>query len=111
MTVPSALPASPAPSRPATFFYRALLGFDAVIAAVAVGFFLLGISDGTVSARNAGVWTLLLGGLALVMGSAIALRHAARTALSIVVLMIPAAPALLYCVLIAMMLLLEPRWN
>jgi hypothetical protein len=112
MTEPvRSFPATLAPSRAATYSFRALLGFDALIAAVAAGFFLVGLSDGSVSSFNAGIWTVLLGGLALVIGGAIALRRAAQTALSIAVLMLPAVPVFLYCVLIMMALLLQPRWN
>jgi hypothetical protein len=41
--------------------YRVLWWFDAVIAAIFVGFFFVGLADGSVSSFNMTLWVCILG--------------------------------------------------
>jgi hypothetical protein len=91
--------------------YRVLLGIDLAAAAVAVFFFLWGVSDGTVSSFNIGIWTMLLGGIAAILAGGIALRRSGRTGAANLLLLLLAVPTAGYALFIAMILILQPRWN
>ncbi len=90
--------------------YRALLGIDLAAAAVALFFFLWGLTDGT-ALYAPGAWFLLLGGIAAVIGGGIALRRAGRPGLASAVLSLLAIPAVGYVVFFGMLIILNPRWN
>jgi hypothetical protein len=91
--------------------YRILLGIDLAAAAVAVFFFLWGMSDGTVSSFNIGIWTMLLGGIAAIVIGGMALQRSGRTAAANLLLLVLAIPTAGYALFIAMILILQPRWN
>lgn len=91
--------------------FRVLWWFDALVAAVVICFFLIGLADGSVSSFNAGLWTVILLVLAAVLFGSRALRAAghARTATGLLmVLAIPGVVAVLFMVLL---LTTNPRWN
>jgi hypothetical protein len=90
--------------------YRTLLGIDIAAAAVALFFFLWGLTDGT-ALYAPGLWLLLLGGIAAIIGGGIALARAGRTLVASLLLAVLAVPAAGYVVFIVMLLVLEPRWN
>jgi hypothetical protein len=102
--------AQPAPPRKSRAFWL-VWGFDAVVAAVVVFFFLWGLSDGTVSSFNILLW---LGMLALVAGvvfGSLALRRAGYTAPAFGLLMVLAFPGLMFVLFFLAVLILQPRWN
>lgn len=101
----------PAASGAALWIYRGLLGFDGLVAAVIVYFFMLGLIDGSVSSFNAGLWTTILAGLLVVVGGGVALHRARRTVLGSLLLMVLAVPGLLYVLFVLMLLIVNPRWN
>jgi hypothetical protein len=86
-------------------------GFDAVIALVAVYFFVVGILDGSVSSSNMVLWGGLLLGLAAVLGGSILLRAAGHPVLGLCLLLLLAIPGLLACLFMLAVLILKPRWN
>lgn len=88
-----------------------LWGFDALIAAVFVFFFLWGIVDGTVSSFNILLWLGILGGLGVVVGGGMALQRAGRAAGAIPLLLVPAIPGMLFVVFFLAVIVLHPRWN
>lgn len=90
--------------------YRILLGIDLAAAAVAVFFFLWGLSDGT-ALYAPGAWLMLVGGIAAVIGGGVALARAGRMALANTLLLVLAVPAAGYVLFILLILVLEPRWN
>lgn len=90
--------------------YRALLAIDLAAAAVALFFFLWGLTDGT-ALYAPGAWFLLLGGIAAVIAGGIVLRRAGRTGLASAVLSILAVPALGYVLFFGLLILTNPRWN
>ncbi|MGQ0800176.1 MAG: hypothetical protein ACT4NL_08710 [Pseudomarimonas sp.] len=91
--------------------YLCLLGFDVLIAAVIVFFFVIGLADGSVSAFNGLLWLGILLGLALVIGGAITLERSRQRALAMLLLCILAVPGLLFGAFMLLVLILQPRWN
>lgn len=88
-----------------------LWGFDALIGAVFLYFFLVGLGDGSVSSFNMGLWTVILLGLGGVIFGSLALRSAGRWQLALVLLWLLAVPGLLFGLFFAVLLLSHPRWN
>ncbi|MBI4911478.1 MAG: osmoprotectant transporter permease [Acidobacteria bacterium] len=88
-----------------------LWGFDAVVAAVGLGFFLAGLADRSVSSFNAPLWAALLVFLAGVLGGSLLLRSAGHPSVATGLLLVLALPALLGGILLLLMILLNPRWN
>ncbi len=91
--------------------WRILWGFDAVVAAIFVFFFAVGLADGSVSSFNIGLWALILGALAVVLGGARALRASARDKLAIALLCVVAVPGALTGLFYLLILVTQPRWN
>ncbi len=91
--------------------YRALLGTNLVAAAIAAFFFLWGVADGTVSSFNIGIWSLLLGGIAVIIGGGMALRRQGKNKAANALLLVLAMPTAGYALFILMILILQPRWN
>ena len=100
---------SPRPRRSRAF--GILWGFDAAIAAVVLFFFLLGLSDGSVSSFNIGIWLLFLLGVGGVVGGSFHLssRGLRRPALALALVL--AVPGLLYALFLLVVLIGRPRWN
>jgi len=88
-----------------------LWGIDALIAALVLYFFFLGIADGSVSAFNIGLWLAILAALAGVVGGSLWLRSAGKRGLATVVLLILAVPGLLFALFFIVLLITNPRWN
>jgi len=88
-----------------------LFAIDCAAAAVAVFFFLTGLADGSVSSFNAGLWFMLLGGIAAILGGGLWLRGAGRLHLARGLLALLAVPAIGAAVLILTLIVAQPRWN
>ena len=101
--VPAAVPKHPA--------FWVLWGFDAVIAAVAVFFFIWGLSDGSVSSFNIVLWLCVLAVVGAVVGGSLALKNAGRVKTAVSVLLVLAIPGLGFTVFLLAVLILQPRWN
>jgi hypothetical protein len=91
--------------------FRILWGFDLLIALVVVFFFFWGLSDGTVSAFNIGLWLVLLLGVGSVVWGGRKLRAAGRTGLATGLLLILAFPGFMYVLFLLVVLIGRPRWN
>ncbi|MEJ0019617.1 MAG: hypothetical protein WDN25_24305 [Acetobacteraceae bacterium] len=91
--------------------FRILFAIDALAAAVVVLFFLWGLSDGTVSAFNIVLWLVLLAGVGGVLGGGLALRSQGHRRLANAVLLVLAAPAILFALFFLLLIVLQPRWN
>jgi hypothetical protein len=92
-------------------FTRILFVFDILVAIVVVGFFVVGLGDGSVSSFNGGLWFGILAALAVIIGGSWALQANGQRVAAIVVLLILAVPALLYVLFFAMLIIMQPRWN
>jgi hypothetical protein len=86
-------------------------GFDALVAAVVVFFFLWGLSDGTVSSFNIALWLGMLVGVAGVVFGSLGLRRTGHTAAGFGLLMILALPGLMFVLFFVVVIILHPRWN
>jgi hypothetical protein len=82
---------------------------DAVVAAIALFFFLWGLQDGTVSSFNIGIWTVLLAALAAVVGGSLWLKSTGRRALAIVLALVLAVPGALMGLFFLALVLAHPR--
>ena len=84
---------------------------DAVVAAVVVGFFFIGVGDRSVSSYNIVLWTGLIAALAVVVGGSLVLKAAGQRVLAIVLVLLLAVPATLFCLFWVVIILSNPRWN
>ncbi|HEY2986421.1 MAG TPA: osmoprotectant transporter permease [Candidatus Binatia bacterium] len=91
--------------------FKILWGIDAVIAAVFVYFFIVGLGDGSVSSFNMRLWLGTLGTLAGVLAGSRMLQRSGRTRLAISLLMILAVPGLAVGLFFLAMIIINPRWN
>jgi hypothetical protein len=88
-----------------------LWGFDALIALVVLYFFFTGLSDGSVSSFNAGLWLIILLGLAGIMGGSLCLISAGRRGIAMAVLLLLAIPGVLYLIFLLILITTTSRWN
>lgn len=91
--------------------FRLLWGVDVVAALIALGFFVIGIEDGTVSSVNIMLWLALLGGLAAIVFGSNALQANSQHGLAFIVAAVLGIPALLGCLFFAFLLASGVRWN
>lgn len=92
-------------------FYRLLFAFDLMVAAVVVFFFVWGVSDGTVSSFNAGLWFGLLSTVAGVLLGAHYLNTGGKRPAAIMLLLVLAIPGFLYLLFLLFVIIAQPRWN
>ncbi len=92
-------------------FVRLLIAFDALVAAGILFFFFLGVSDGTVSSFNIGIWLALLAGTALSLVGGILAHRRGNRVLAILLLLILALPGLAFALFALTLLIAQPRWN
>ncbi|GAB4023973.1 osmoprotectant transporter permease [Spirosoma koreense] len=88
-----------------------LWAIDALIALIFFYFFFIGMADGSVSADNLGLWMLILTGLGTILGGGYWLHTHQYSGWGAALLALLAIPGVLYGLLMALMLLLNPRWN
>lgn len=92
-------------------FIRLLIAFDALIAAGMVFFFFWGLSDGTVSSFNIGLWLVLLVAAALSLaGGCLAYKRGNRV-LAVLLLLILALPGVAFALFALLIIIVQPRWN
>ena len=84
---------------------------DAIIAAVAVIFFLVGLADGSVSAYNIVLWLGLLAAAAGFVGGSLWLRSKGQRVAAMVLAWIPAVPGLFAGLMMILLIANPPRWN
>jgi hypothetical protein len=91
--------------------FRVLWWFDALITAVVLYFFAVGLGDGSVSSFNAGLWAMILLGLATVMVGSRALHVAGHHKTAIGLSLVMAVPGALAVLFLVIVLTTNPRWN
>jgi hypothetical protein len=84
---------------------------DAAVAAVVMGFYLVGLGDGSVSSYNAMLWLGVLAALAVVVGGSLVLKIVGRRALAIALGLVLTIPAALFCLFWVVVIVSHPRWN
>ena len=90
---------------------RALLIFDALVALVILYFFVIGIGDGSVSGDNGELWAVILAAVAGTVVGGIVLNARGQRGAAIGTLLLLAIPGGLFTLFMAMVLILQPRWN
>ena len=93
------------------YAFWALWIIDALVAAVFVYFFLIGIGDHTVSSFNIGLWLGILAILGAILGGTLFLRAKNFTKVALAVLCLIAIPALGLGLIMVSTLIFNPRWN
>lgn len=91
--------------------YRVLWWFDAVIAAIFVGFFFVGLADGSVSSFNMTLWIGILLGLGAILIGSRALHSAGQQKPALLILWLLAIPGMLGALFFLILLIAQPRWN
>jgi uncharacterized protein (DUF983 family) len=83
----------------------------ALVDAVVVGFFAIGLADGSVSSFNLALWVVLLAFTSAVTGGSLLLKKLGRPGLGALLALVLAVPGLLAGLLLLVVLLTHPRWN
>lgn len=91
------------------FWFFALT--DLIAATILIGFFIVGLGDGSVSSYNASLWLLILSGTAAIIGGGFVLKSRGRIWPANLVLMVLAIPALLYGLIILAMVINPPDFR
>ena len=86
-------------------------GFDALIAAIVLFFFVWGVADGTVSSFNIVLWLAMLAGVGGVVGGSLWLRSTGRRSAARALLLLLAVPGSLLAIFYLVLLVTHPRWN
>lgn len=102
---------APAPPRRGHPAFWALWGFDVLIAAVVVFFFLWGLADGTVSAFNIGLWLAMLAVVAAVVGGGYLMYQAGQTIFATIVLLVLAFPGSMFALFMLALIVLQPDFR
>lgn len=86
-----------------------LFAFDAVLAAVLMAFFFIGIGDGTISSFNITLWLALLGAAGAILSGSLMLKARDHKRIALALLLIPAIPGLTYLAFVLMMVIMQPN--
>lgn len=84
---------------------------DALVAAIFLWFFVVGLADGTVSSFNLGLWLGILGALAAVLIGGWWLQHNGQPLWALRLVLVVAIPAALAALLLAIMLITKPNFR
>ena len=91
--------------------FRVLWGIDAIVAAIFIYFFIIGLIDGSVSSFNLALWLGILGALgALLLGSH-RLRTSGKVLIANLLLGFLAIPSIFAAILSLIMITSPPNWN
>lgn len=88
-----------------------LWGFDALMALVVLSFFFTGLTDGSVSSFNMGLWLIILLAVGGVVLGSLWLQSAGYHGAAKGVLWLLAVPGLLVLLFFLGLLVMQPRWN
>lgn len=91
--------------------FRLLFAFDVAIAVVLLAFFLAGISDGSVSGANIGLWLPLIAVTAAILAASLSLLRRGRAKPAIGLLLVPAVPGIAFLLFFAMIIAISPDWR
>jgi hypothetical protein len=91
--------------------FRVLWAFDAIVSAVFLYFFVVGLGDGSVSSFNMGLWVAILAVLAGVLGGGLMLKARRQRAAALALLALLAIPSALVGLFFLILIVANPRWN
>lgn len=92
-----------------TIFYRVLQAIVLAALAVLLWFFIVGLGDGSIDDANILLWLALLAVPTAALFGSMYLWTRKRRGAACLVLAIPAAPAILYGLFVALFIVLQPR--
>jgi len=84
---------------------------DALASLVVFYFFFIGLSDGSVSSRNMGLWLKILSAIGLILLGSIWLRNHQYENIAFGLVLILALPALFYFIYLLIVMLSTGKWN
>lgn len=90
---------------------RLFLAVDALAALTIVYFFIWGLTDGTVSSFNAGLWAGLLAAAIGIPVGGYLLHRSEQHGAALALLALMAAPSILAGLFILVLIVEQPRWN
>ena len=91
--------------------FRLLWWFDALIAAVFVAFFFIGLADGSVSSFNIVLWSVILLALGVILLGSRALFTAGHHKMALGILWLLAVPGIAGVLFLITLLIAQTRWN
>jgi len=91
--------------------YRILQAVVGVALAVLLWFFIVGLGDGSIDGSNMLLWIILLAGPIAALWISVHLWKAGKHGAACMLLAVPAAPALLYGLLILLFVVLQPDFR
>lgn len=92
--------------------FKFLWIFNAIMSLIPVGYFFVGLADGSVTDRNMGMWLLILLLVALILLGSRWLRDHQRPRLAMVLLIIGGAPyALMIFTYVITIFMGDPGWH
>ena len=100
-----------APSRAVGIGFWLIWSIAAIVAAVVLYFFFVGLADGSVSSFNMLLWLALLAGVGLVVIGSLVLRAKGKPHLGMVLGLFLAAPGLAFGVFFLVLISSHARWN
>ncbi|MHA4809747.1 hypothetical protein ACX0G9_16660 [Flavitalea flava] len=92
-------------------FFRFLLAFDALVVIIILGFFITGLTDGSVGERNAGLWFLIVAACIGILGGSWWLHGHQHPLAAKGVLLMLAIPSFLFAAFFLILLITNPKWN
>jgi hypothetical protein len=112
-TMPDPSTTSLAPVRPlnASWPYRLAMVLAVAVAALIVGFFVIGVVDGSVSSFNLALWLGILTGVAGILALAHLLKSQGHPNAGAALLSLLALPGLVYALLVILFVASGVRWN
>ncbi len=92
-------------------FFKIIWSLDAIVAVVVLYFFFVGVADGTVSSRNAGLWFFVVAALAGILCGSIWLNNYGQRGSANALLLVMAIPAFLFVLYFGIAIATKARWN
>ena len=92
-------------------FFRVLWGINAILAVVALYFFIDGLKTASNSGSYLQTWLVLLLVLAVALGGSVVLKNNNHMILAKLLLSVIALPGFLYGLWIVIMLIAQPKWQ
>ena len=88
-----------------------LWGFAALICAIVLVFFFIGLADGSVSSFNIGIWLVIMIALIIIIGGSLLANKHNYPVLGMVLLLLLAVPGLLFGLILFLMTAANTSWN
>lgn len=86
-------------------------GIDALICTTTIGFFFLGLIDGSVSSFNIEIWIAILAVLAVIISGSLWLKNLGYPVFGTILLLFLAIPGILYGLIMFLIIVTETSWN